>query len=67
MQTKDKQQKNYINKLEKYFKRTRVVGKGIDDLWQADLVEMGSYDGYNNGYRYLVIVIDTFSLLGCCR
>lgn len=45
----------------KNFKRRRVVVKGIDDLWQADLVEMGSYEKYNNGYRYLLTVIDTFS------
>ena len=43
--------------------------KGIDDLGQADLVEMGSYETHNNGYRYLLTVIDTFSKksLGCCR
>ncbi|XP_037898413.1 uncharacterized protein LOC119643140, partial [Glossina fuscipes] len=35
--------------------------KGIDDLWQADLVEMITYAVQNNGYRYLLTVIDTFS------
>lgn len=54
-----------VNELHKQarknFKRRRVIVKGIDDLWQADLVEMGSYATHNNGYRYLLTVIDTFS------
>lgn len=45
----------------KNFKRRRVIMKGIDDLWQADLVEMGNYSGVNKGYKYLMTVIDTFS------
>jgi hypothetical protein len=43
------------------FKRRTVILKGINDLWQADLVEMGEYSSDNNGYRYLLTVIDTFS------
>lgn len=43
------------------FKRRSVVTKGIDELWQADLVEMQNYKNENNGYRYLLNVIDTFS------
>jgi hypothetical protein len=43
------------------FKRRTVILKGINDLWQADLVEMGEYASDNNGYRYLLTVIDTFS------
>lgn len=54
-----------VNELHKQarkrFLRRRVVMKGIDDLWQADLVEMGSYSRQNKGYRYLLTVIDTFS------
>lgn len=45
----------------KNFIRRRVIMKGIDDLWQADLVEMGNYSTVNNGYRYLLTIIDTFS------
>lgn len=43
------------------FKRRRVITKGIDDLWQADLVEMGTYSSDNRGYRFLLTIIDTFS------
>lgn len=53
---------NELHKLaRKNFKRRHVIIKGIDDLWQADLVEMGNYEAKNNGYRYLLTVIDTFS------
>lgn len=45
----------------KHFLRRRVITKGINWLWQADLVEMGKYSSSNNGYRYLLTVIDTFS------
>lgn len=45
----------------KNFKRRRVITKGIDDLWQADLVEMGNYSKANKGYRFMLTVIDTFS------
>lgn len=43
------------------FKRRVVILEGINDLWQADLVEMGEYSSDNNGYRYLLTVIDAFS------
>lgn len=45
----------------KHFLRRRVITKGIDNLFQVDLVEMGKYASSNNGYRYLLTVIDTFS------
>ena len=47
--------------MRKNFKRRRVIMKDIDDLWQADLVEMLNYQAENKGYRYLLTVIDTFS------
>lgn len=59
------EKREFVNELHKQartkFKRRRVVMKVIDDLWQADLVEMGQYEADNNKYRYLPTVIDTFS------
>lgn len=43
------------------FPRRSVILKGCNDLWQADLVEMGEYSTDNKGHRYLLTVIDTFS------
>ena len=35
--------------------------RGLDETWQADLVEMIPYARDNKGYRYLLTIIDTFS------
>ncbi|XP_071051479.1 uncharacterized protein [Onthophagus taurus] len=44
-----------------HFKRRHVLTKGINDLYQADLVEMIPYARQNSGYRYILVVIDVFS------
>ena len=41
--------------------------KRIDDTWAADLVEMGSLSEWNEGIRYLLMVIDVFSKYGWIR
>lgn len=43
------------------FPRRHVVMKDIDDLWQADLVDMQAYSKINSNYNYILAVIDTFS------
>lgn len=62
---------NIVNELHKQarknFKRRKVIIKGIDDLWQIDLVEMGAYSNVNNGYRYMLTVIDCFSKYAWAR
>ncbi len=45
----------------KHFKRRKVIIKGIDDLFQADLVDMSAYASQNRGFHFLLTVIDTFS------
>jgi transposase InsO family protein len=44
-----------------HFDKRRIITKGIDDLWAADLMDMKKYSKENNGYVYLLNVIDTFS------
>lgn len=57
--------KDVVNELHKparrRFKRRRVIVKGLNDLWQADLVEMQPYAKFNKGYRYILVVINAFS------
>ena len=43
------------------FKRNHVVSAGKDDLWMADLIDMVKYKDWNDGYRFIMLVIDTFS------
>lgn len=45
----------------KNYKRRRTIVKGLNDLWQADLVEMQPYAKINKGYRYILVVINVFS------
>ena len=41
-----------------------MYANGIDEIWAADLVEMGKFSNWNNGVRYLLMVIDVFSKFG---
>lgn len=50
----------------KNFKRRSVVLKGIDDLWQADLIDLQKFHKVNKGYKYILTVIDTFSKYAWC-
>lgn len=50
--------------VRKTFKRRRVIIKSIDDLWQADLVDMSAYAKQNKGFHFLLTVIDCFSKYG---
>ena len=43
------------------FARRKIYSRGIDYLWQADLVDMSHLVEENDGYRYLLTVIDVFS------
>lgn len=47
--------------LRKTFKRNRVLVYGIDQQWQADLVDMASLIEFNKGYKYLLTCIDVLS------
>ena len=47
--------------VRKHFKRRITFTVGIDDLWQADLVDLSSVSKYNDGYKFLLTVIEVFS------
>lgn len=57
--------KEIVNELHKparrNFRRRHVIVKGIQDLLQADLVEMIPYAKFNKGYRYILVVVNVFS------
>ena len=55
--TKDVQ--NWLKPIGRKFPTRRVLVNGIDDQWQADLVEMRNYKDMN--YNYTLTVIDVFS------
>lgn len=43
------------------YRRRRVDIRGIDETWQADLVDMSAYASKNSGHKFLLTVIDNFS------
>lgn len=64
------QVKNWLYKQEVYtlhkpikkrFKRNKVIVFGIDDTWQADLVDVQKLAKFNKGNKYLLTCIDLFS------
>src|SRR6218665_3438812 len=46
------------------FRKRRVYVKGIDEIWSADLIDMQSFAEYNDGFKYLLSVVDIFSKYG---
>ena len=65
--------KKWIQKQESYsrnkhakrnFQRGRVIVGGIDDQFDADLASLSFYADDNDGYKYLLVVIDIFSRYG---
>lgn len=45
----------------KNFKRRPVISSDIDFLWEADIGFIESRAKYNNGYKYVLVVIDVLS------
>nr|DAC81409.1 TPA_asm: integrase [Rhodactis coral adintovirus] len=43
------------------FRRNKVFVNGLDDQWQADLVDLQSLSRWNHGYKYLLTCIDILS------
>ena len=46
------------------FRKRKVYVRGIVDIWAGDLVDMQSFSKDNNGVKYILAVIDTFSKYG---
>ena len=43
------------------FPRRKVITSGVDKQWQADLMDMRAISKENNGFKYVLAVIDVFS------
>lgn len=58
-----KQQETYTlhKPIRRVFKRNPIIVRGIDYQWQADLADMSDIANANDGFRYLLTVIDCFS------
>ncbi|XP_062599623.1 SCAN domain-containing protein 3-like [Saccostrea cucullata] len=47
--------------LRRQFRRNKIMVTGIDDQWSADLTDMVKFAKYNDGYMYILVVIDVLS------
>lgn len=58
-------EEQYVYTLHKPYKKPtayrKTIVSGVDSQWQADLVEMREFSDSNEGYNYLLCVIDCFS------
>ena len=70
--TKDKLkqwlEEQYTYSLHKPYKKPslyrKTITSGVDDQWQADLVEMREFSEFNDDYNYLLCIVDCFSKFG---
>ena len=47
--------------LRRNFKRNRMVASYENEHWQADLVDMSAFAAQNDGYNFILTIIDVFS------
>ena len=46
------------------FKRRKVITQCVDSIWAVDLLDLTRYASTNKNYKFLLMVIDTFSKYG---
>ena len=46
------------------FKKRRVIARGVDKIWAAELVDMNAFAKDDEGVKYLLTVLDVFSKYG---
>ena len=51
----------------KRFKRRKVYARFKDNIWAADLAEMGSFSSKNKNVKNLLYVIDIFNKYTCIK
>ena len=47
--------------LHRKFSRLHYNVTNIDDVWEADSIELRNLKSYNDGYSYLLVIIDVLS------
>lgn len=47
--------------------RNKYILSNLNDLWQVDLSDMRTYAQYNDGFKYILCVIDVFSKYAFAR
>ena len=64
---KRKLAKEILAPRRKRFKRRKVYSPAVDYIWTGDLMFMQKYARENNGYKYILVVLDVFSRYAWAR
>ena len=38
-----------------------IIAKAPNSIWGVDLIDLSKYSGHNNFFKYVMLVVDTFS------
>ena len=60
MDIKEDSQELFKQVIKKY-KRRKLYARFKDNIWAADLLEMGSFSSFNHGIKYLLCAIDLYT------
>jgi hypothetical protein len=50
--------------LRRHFNRPHVPSPGLDYFWEADLIDFSTVSSDNDGYKFILVVVDTFGRYG---
>ena len=50
--------------IKRKFQRRQTISTDICDLYQSDLIDLPRFAEYNDGFRYIMTIIDCFSRYG---
>ena len=50
--------------IRRKFNKRRVLVSGVNKIWAADLADMKAFSKFNQGYNFILVVIDIFSKYG---
>lgn len=53
--------------VQRRFTRNKYILSNYNELWQVDLSDMRTYSQYNDGFKYILCVIDVFSKYAFAR
>ena len=48
-------------RVQRNFKRRRITVYRVDEIWALDLASMESFVSYNNGFKFILCIVDVFS------
>ena len=54
------------HRVKRNFKKRKVIVFRKDEIWAIDIAQMNAYESFNDGYKYILCIIDVFSKYAWC-